>query len=81
MSGALESDDPCGPFQPKPFYDSVANHKLNMKQSQDTFPKKTNILEYLNEVIHKISEILRLAFLLIKLSLCSLHLKNNNKRR
>jgi len=34
IAGGLEVDDHCGPFQPRPFYDSVTSkdNKANMKK-------------------------------------------------
>jgi len=33
VAGGLKVDDPSGPFQPKPFYDSVINSERNWTEN------------------------------------------------
>jgi len=36
----LEVDDPWGPFQPKPFYDSMTKHALSFNKAEISSPKR-----------------------------------------
>ena len=33
IAGGLKRDDHCGPFQPRPFYDSMTIHRLRSSQT------------------------------------------------
>jgi len=38
IAGGLKPDDHCGPFQPRPFYDSVIKCRVNSSLFISTFP-------------------------------------------